>query len=432
MSDCGGNQECYILQMRMRGRLITVLTVISFLVIAVRTDAGEALDELKGWLEEAEDVKPDSEILDLEWAHSPLTKDEAGEAKKLLWNWYKSRVVSDRKSHFESKSVEADGVKMKYEYRVYGEKPTHGRSLIISMHGGGGTTPRVNDGQWRNQIRLYKPNEAVYLAPRAPTDTWNLWHRGHIDPLFDQIILDMVLFMDVNPNKVYMTGYSAGGDGVYQLAPRMADRFAAAAMMAGHPNETKPDGLRNLPFALYMGGLDGAYKRNKIAGDWKELLGSLKQADPGGYLHKVVIYPDTGHWMQGRDIEGIHWMAKFSRNTHPDKVIWLQDDVTHSRFYWIELPESEVRERTRIEAKWDGQQLVIQSPDVHRMVIHASDRLVDLDKPVSIKLNGKNVGTEASLVRKITTIYRNLIARKDPGLLYSASIEVGAGKQSAE
>jgi poly(3-hydroxybutyrate) depolymerase len=52
---------------------------------------------------------------------------------------------------------------------------------------------------------------------------------------------------------VYLMGYSAGGDGVFQLAPRMADRFAAAAMMAGHPNETKPLGLRNLPFAMLYG-----------------------------------------------------------------------------------------------------------------------------------------------------------------------------------
>ena len=51
---------------------------------------------------------------------------------------------------------------------------------------------------------------------------------------------------DVDPNRVYIMGYSAGGDGVYQLAPRMADRWAAAAMMAGHPNDASPLGLRNI------------------------------------------------------------------------------------------------------------------------------------------------------------------------------------------
>ena len=92
----------------------------------------------------------------------------------------------------------------------------------------------------------------------------------------------MVLFHQVNPDKVYLMGYSAGGDGVYQLAPRMADFFAAASMMAGHPNETSPQGLRNLPFAIYMGGKDAAYKRNEIAADWEKKLQALEEFGSGG------------------------------------------------------------------------------------------------------------------------------------------------------
>ncbi|MFM8642358.1 MAG: polyhydroxyalkanoate depolymerase, partial [Phycisphaerales bacterium] len=106
----------------------------------------------------------------------------------------------------------------------------------------------VNDAQWENQKRLYSPPEGVYVAPRAPTNEWNLWHQGHVDALFDRLIENLVMCERVDPDRIYLMGYSAGGDGVYQLAPRMADRFAAAAMMAGHPNEAVPDGLRNLPF----------------------------------------------------------------------------------------------------------------------------------------------------------------------------------------
>ena len=115
---------------------------------------------------------------------------------------------------------------------------------------------RVNDQQWRNQIKLYTLEEGIYIAPRAPTDTWNLWHQGHIDDLFDRLIETFIATEGVDPNRVYLLGYSAGGDGVYQLAPRMADRFAAASMMAGHPNNANPTSLRNLPFAIFMGGED--------------------------------------------------------------------------------------------------------------------------------------------------------------------------------
>ena len=78
---------------------------------------------------------------------------------------------------------------MPFWYAVHGDPPEgEGRSLYISMHGGGGAPPAVNDQQWENQKRLYKPAEGVYLAPRAPTDTWNLWHRAHIDDFYDRLI----------------------------------------------------------------------------------------------------------------------------------------------------------------------------------------------------------------------------------------------------
>ena len=102
---------------------------------------------------------------------------------------------------------------MPFDVRVYGEKPENGRSLYISMHGGGNTTKEVNDQQWRNQMTLYRPAEGVYIAPRAAVDDWNMWFRPHIDTLFAKLIQCAVYELGVNPNKVYLLGYSAGGDG---------------------------------------------------------------------------------------------------------------------------------------------------------------------------------------------------------------------------
>ena len=109
-------------------------------------------------------------------------------------------------------------------------------------------------------------------------------------------------------------GYSAGGDGVYQLAPRMADRLAAASMMAGHPNESSPLGLRNLPFAIHVGADDAAYNRNKVAREWGEKLDKLREGDPEGYLHLTEIHPGRAHWMNREDASAVPWMAKFRRD----------------------------------------------------------------------------------------------------------------------
>ncbi len=227
---------------------------------------------------------------------------------------------------------------MPFAYKIFGEKPKEGRSLFISMHGGGGAPARVNDQQYENQKRLYSPEEGVYLAPRAPSNTWDLWHQSHIDGFFERLIEDMVVFEGVDRDRVYLMGYSAGGDGVYQVAPRMADRFAAASMMAGHPNESSPLGLRNLPFALHVGANDSAYNRNKVAREYGDKLDELRKADPTGYEHLVEIHPGRAHWMNLEDASAVPWMAKFRRNPVPKKVVWNQDDVTHDQFYWLAVP----------------------------------------------------------------------------------------------
>ena len=116
---------------------------------------------------------------------------------------------------------------------------------------------------------------------------------------------------------MYLIGYSAGGDGVYQLAPRMADRFAAVGMCAGHPNSVTPEGLRNLPFFLYMGGEDSAYHRNEVVKTFSAAMDTLQAADPQGYFHRLTVYAGLQHNMQGREAEMIPRMVPLRRQPGP-------------------------------------------------------------------------------------------------------------------
>ena len=43
--------------------------------------------------------------------------------------------------------------------------------------------------------------------------------------MYDRLIENMILFENVDPNRVYFLGYSAGGDGVYQIAPRLVEKY---------------------------------------------------------------------------------------------------------------------------------------------------------------------------------------------------------------
>ncbi|MBC6109743.1 hypothetical protein ACFOG5_21150 [Pedobacter fastidiosus] len=255
-----------------------------------------------------------------------LTKNEADAFESAEISKELAKYKQSTGDKWKTNVVLYKDLVMKYDYKIFGKKPETGRSLFISLHGGGNAPAEVNDQQWQNQHLLYTPAEGVYLVPRAPTNTWNLWHEDHIDNMLDSVIKRAVIFLGVNPNKVYIMGYSAGGDGVFQLAPRMADRWAAAAMMAGHPGDASALPLRNLPFTAFVGGADSAYNRNKLVKAWGEKLDSLKLIDTAGYTHSTTVYEGLPHWMNRKDTIALDWMAKYTRNPLPKKINWVQDD----------------------------------------------------------------------------------------------------------
>src|SRR5690606_4874128 len=270
---------------------------------------------------------------------------------------------------------------------------------------------------------LYQPDEGIYLAPRAPTNTWNLWHEPHIDPLLERLITNFIVLEGINPNRVYVMGYSAGGDGVYQLGPRMADHWAAAAMMAGHPNDARPESLRNIGFTIHVGGLDTAYDRNLVAEEWGTLLDELSAADPGGYPHYVEVHPDKPHWMDLEDAVAVPWMAEFTRNPVPDRIVWLQDDITHLRSYWLSVDEDNAVGGARVEATVIGQTIELESSGVGRVSVRLSDDLVDLEQPVSIVAGGTSV-YEGVAPRTILALWTTTVERGDPALVFSSEVTV--------
>ena len=137
------------------------------------------------------------------------TDDPAGNGLEAQW---RDSVKTALKTAYESKVIQIGSNTMPVWWAVYGDEPSDGRSLYISLHGGGGAPAEVNDQQWDNQKRLYKPAEGVYLCPRAITNTWDLHFRPESDAFYEAIIRMAVVYLNVNPDKVYLMGYSAGGD----------------------------------------------------------------------------------------------------------------------------------------------------------------------------------------------------------------------------
>ncbi len=380
-----------------------------------------ALKELKAALDAKTAL---ADLATKSFAKIPLTKADAAAAREAIWKAHVEFIKKDRADEVKKLLIKDGNLEMPFSYKTFGKKPKDGWSLDISLHGGGGAPKAVNDGQWENQKKLYTVDEGIYLAPRAPTNTWNLWHEWHIDRMFARLIEDLIVIEGVNPNRVYVLGYSAGGDGVYQIGPRMADHWAAAAMMAGHPNGVSMLSLRNVPFALQVGGNDSAYNRNKVGKEYGEKLDALQKDDPKGYEHFVKIHEGKGHWMNLEDKVALPWMAKFTRNPVPEKVVWKQSGAVHDRSYWLAVPPKDAKGDSLVIASRSGQTIDITTAEkVSKLLIRFVDRVADLDKPVVVKHAGKTL-FEGAAPRTVATLLKTLAGRGDPGLLFDAEVEV--------
>ncbi len=384
-------------------------------------------NSLEEWLARPEDKREPLETLD--FSKQPLSKDEAKRVATLLFKDKQGRMLSTYGDQWESRLLRFDTYQMPFYYQIFGDEPADGRSLFISLHGGGGTTPEANDQQYENQKHLYdkymKDLEGVYMALRAPTNTWNLWHQSHIDEFLNIIIQLAVDKENVNPNKVYLLGYSAGGDGLYQLAPRMADRWAAASMMAGHPNDASPLSLRNTPFAIHMGALDGAYDRNAKAEQWGKELDELQAGDPQGYIHQVQLHEGLGHWMKLQDGVALEWMQNYTRNAVPQKIVWKQDDRHHTSFYWLKVPEGMTETGGLVVATYDADKNEIDIEENYSSTLQLllNDDMLDLDKPLTIKYQG-DVIYEGKVERTLLNIYQSLSVKGDINLAFPVVISV--------
>lgn len=352
-----------------------------------------------------------------------LDREQAAAARAdVIDHWYGEIRSATDYIAMDRKFIHGD-LEMPISCMVFGQKPDDGYSLYISLHGGGNAPKDLNDSQWQNQWHLYRPAEGVYICPRAPYDDWDMHFKPGLDEFYKDIILFAYSHLGVNPDKVYIMGYSAGGDGVWRLAPRMADTWAAASMMAGHPGDVSLVNLRNTPFMVWCGALDSAYDRNRQCSARIAELDSLQNSDPEGYIHEGHIVAGKSHWMDQADTLAVGWMAQYRRNPYPSKIVWRQEEVLHDSFYWVSVPDDEMARGKEVRLSVRDNVISIDRCDYSRLTFGLNDSIVNLDKPVKVKMNDRTIARK-KLVRSMETMEKTLHERQDARYAFDSELEV--------
>ena len=161
--------------------------------------------------------------------------------------------------------------------------------LVVYLHGSG------SRGQDLNLVRREGPAELVeqgkkfnfiLLSPQCPAHSW--WP--------DELVVDLIEHisssLSVDRERVYLTGYSMGGCGVWRVACFDSIRFAAIAPLCGGGDPDQAERLVNVPVWAFHGEKDQVIPL-KLG---KAMVDAVKNC--GGQV-KFTVYPNEGHGICG-------------------------------------------------------------------------------------------------------------------------------------
>ncbi|MBN8459681.1 MAG: hypothetical protein J0M04_17765 [Verrucomicrobia bacterium] len=335
--------------------------------------------------------------------------------------------------------MEAGDKSMPYFLVAKGTKPEKGWPLIISLHGGGGNAGAegphawpVNTREWQTQLALFEriyPGDALYFIPRMADDREGRWWYDYCQTMYDDFIRRAVLFREVDPNRIYVMGISEGGYAAYRLPANQPDRWAAAgAMAAAEPLDTSPpENLIHTAFRCDIGEKDTMFDRIGLARNYFEKLDAMAKEHTGCYIHHFGEQAGKGHGIDYQPCP--EWIVKHRREPAPKRIVWNVQELHHTLHrhnWWLELADRPAKPPVKLTGLIDGNTIVLTSnPPDTRLRLALDDRLVDLDQPVTITLNGAVVHRE-KIPRKLESMIRTTVERGDPEMIFCATIDVPA------
>jgi dienelactone hydrolase len=309
-------------------------------------------------------------------------------------------------------------------------------ALVICLHGAGFTGDAYLE-RWRARL-----NEHYILAcPTLPQGNW--WTREAADVVVATLHAVQSRY-HVDPDRIFLTGMSNGGIGVYVIGSHYAPLFAGLAPMASGLDDILLPFLKNLrhtPVYLIHGTQDQVMPVELSRTIAQELM---RLGYPYTYREHDRTHPVAGgHYFPREELpELVAWFDAQHREPLP-KTLTVVRDATHlSPFAWARIDSTDriaafsdnlVDRRddaikNRVYAKLDAEivgpnRLEISTERVRRYTLFLNQDLVDLAKPLTVVTNGQ-VSYEGPVTPSIATVLREARRRHDRALLFPVVLTI--------
>jgi hypothetical protein len=293
--------------------------------------------------------------------------------------------------------------------------------VVVYLSGGGGVA--VAGAQTAESPLADTGYLAVY--PHAGGMWWDDRSRDVVRALLDEILATF----PVDTNRVYLGGASNGGTGTLFYATRWPDRFAALI-----PTEAATVGPEQFPvFLSSLGGLPILLQHGKddrvipveagMAN--RDLISKGPRTAPFEFVllenrgHDITIATDAGRSL--KFIEGR------TRDPLPRAFVFETTNLLVPRRYWVELADKRGG-TARIDARWTPEGGIdLATRNVRRLRLLLRRDMLPADGPLVVRLNGAEAFR--GVVREDCSMFaRTLAELADPGLAYSAVVELEVGR----
>ncbi len=191
-----------------------------------------------------------------------------------------------------------DAEQIKWKYTLFVPSEYRGDlsfPLVLYLHGAGsrgvdGVKP-TTDGPGPFIKEREKTFDMLVLFPQSGTGTWgaDTDDGQRVMAVLEEVVREY----RVDRQRIYLTGTSAGGFGVWGLAARYPDKWAAIVPICGGGDPHSADAIKHIPCWCFHGARDDVIDVEQS----RRIIAALRAA---GTSPRYTEYPDVGHSCWGR------------------------------------------------------------------------------------------------------------------------------------
>jgi len=338
-----------------------------------------------------------------------------------------------------------------FPYRIHAPASydsTRAYPLYVFLHGGVSRGPWQPGEDWMGWADRIAHSDRILLLPAA----WNSapwWSLAQVENI-NALIRTVASTYNVDRSRVYLTGVSDGGTGVWFFAMRDPSRFASFSAFIAHPSVLlNPevgaqgpfflDNARARPVHVVSTDQDQLYPIESVNAVLSRFRGVgadiTSRIEPG--THDISWWPSIG-----REVQDFY--DRTAREAHPDSILWVASDPTYGRLDWLVIDDidelAEPLERTlsrsavpagRVSAVRDGNEIRLTTLGVRKLRLLLSSESLDLNEPLRVFLNGEVVFDEKVKQDPVALLQWAWFDR-DPSRLYTAQIELSIPRSSRQ